>query len=247
MRPAKTLISLGIRPVWSEPSLCAQWVAKGSVLLQADSEDWSDWADDQADLSLRWAHMPFCFIFFSLCREESSAFIAFLGSALSVALVLLFVPKYSKRAKAEGKAATRENQSSRVSDQVRLKPVYSAKETSLSLAVVALASICIILSMQRTTKVLIRLCGCAGWSGPLLFPYDVNRFCHDVAHMSQGWQNLQNGICTKKKTLCICADDQPSLCFLWVAKDPKPFHVYSEDWSNCMCVQVFTNRLIRVL
>ena len=35
----KTQISLGIRPVWSETLLCAQWVAKGSVLLQADSED----------------------------------------------------------------------------------------------------------------------------------------------------------------------------------------------------------------
>ena len=28
MRPAKTQISLGVRPVWSESSLCAQWVAK---------------------------------------------------------------------------------------------------------------------------------------------------------------------------------------------------------------------------
>ena len=27
VRPAKTQISLGIRPVWSEPSPCAQWVA----------------------------------------------------------------------------------------------------------------------------------------------------------------------------------------------------------------------------
>ena len=35
----KTQISLGIRPVWSESFLCAQWVAKGSMLLQADSED----------------------------------------------------------------------------------------------------------------------------------------------------------------------------------------------------------------
>ena len=52
----KTQISLGIRPLWSESLLCAQWVAKDSVLLQADSEDWSDWADAQADLSLRWAH-----------------------------------------------------------------------------------------------------------------------------------------------------------------------------------------------
>ena len=50
------------------------------------------------------AHLAFtesCSLY--IFSEESSAFIAFLGSALSVALVLLFVPKYSKRAKAEGK------------------------------------------------------------------------------------------------------------------------------------------------
>ena len=39
VHPAKTQISLGIRPVWSESSLCAQWVAKGSSFLHADSED----------------------------------------------------------------------------------------------------------------------------------------------------------------------------------------------------------------
>ena len=37
--PAKTQISLGIRPVWSEASLCAQWVAKDPSFLHADSED----------------------------------------------------------------------------------------------------------------------------------------------------------------------------------------------------------------
>ena len=37
--PAKTQISLGIRPVWSEPSLCAQWVAKDPSFLHADSKD----------------------------------------------------------------------------------------------------------------------------------------------------------------------------------------------------------------
>ena len=54
-----------------QSSLCAQWVAKDLSFLQADSEDsqtgrmprlsedWSDWADAQADPSLRWAHMPF--------------------------------------------------------------------------------------------------------------------------------------------------------------------------------------------
>ena len=39
VRPAKTPISLGIRPVWSESSLCAQWVAKDPMFLHADSDD----------------------------------------------------------------------------------------------------------------------------------------------------------------------------------------------------------------
>ena len=39
MRPAKTQISLGIRPVWSESLLCAQWVAKDPSFLHGDSED----------------------------------------------------------------------------------------------------------------------------------------------------------------------------------------------------------------
>ena len=54
--PAKTQISLA---TWSESWLCAQWVAKDSVLLHANSEDWSDWVDVQADPNLRWAHMLF--------------------------------------------------------------------------------------------------------------------------------------------------------------------------------------------
>ena len=39
LRPAKTQISLGIRPVWSEFSLCVQWVAKDPIVPYADSED----------------------------------------------------------------------------------------------------------------------------------------------------------------------------------------------------------------
>ena len=39
VHPVKTQISLGIRPVWSESSLCAQWVAKSQSFLHADSED----------------------------------------------------------------------------------------------------------------------------------------------------------------------------------------------------------------
>ena len=40
VRPAKTQIRLGIRPVWSESPLCAQWVAKDPSFLQVDSEDY---------------------------------------------------------------------------------------------------------------------------------------------------------------------------------------------------------------
>ena len=39
VRPAKTQISLGMCPVWSESFLCAQWVAKGPSFLHADSKD----------------------------------------------------------------------------------------------------------------------------------------------------------------------------------------------------------------
>ena len=39
VRQAKTRISLGIRPVWSESSMCAQWVAKDPSFLHAVSEN----------------------------------------------------------------------------------------------------------------------------------------------------------------------------------------------------------------
>ena len=48
VRPAKTQLSLDIRPVWSESSLCAQCVAKDPRFLHADSED-----SDQSGLMAR--------------------------------------------------------------------------------------------------------------------------------------------------------------------------------------------------
>ena len=56
VRPAKTQISLGIRPVWSESSLSAWRKFGSSTTHWAHSDDWSDWADAEAELSLRWAH-----------------------------------------------------------------------------------------------------------------------------------------------------------------------------------------------
>ena len=52
VRPAKTQISLGIRQVWSESLLYIQWTVKDPMFFHADNEDWSDWADAQAESSL---------------------------------------------------------------------------------------------------------------------------------------------------------------------------------------------------
>ena len=90
VHPAKTQISLGIRPVWSEPLLCAQWVAKDPSFHHVVSKDWSDWADAQADLSLCWAHMLFCWFcheaahFTSNCwnSRSSNSFLWFSSSSL---------------------------------------------------------------------------------------------------------------------------------------------------------------------
>ena len=66
--PSEDSDQLGYPPSLIRVFLCTQWVAMGPRFLQTDSEDsWSDWADAQADLSLRWAHMPFCLF----CHEAA--------------------------------------------------------------------------------------------------------------------------------------------------------------------------------
>ena len=72
-----------------------------------------------------------------------------------------------------------------VYNQVGLSPVCAAKEARYRLGISDIETWCIILSRQRTKKVLIRLRGCAGWTAPLLFAYGKNRFSHDVAHMDR--------------------------------------------------------------
>ena len=59
VRPAKTQISLRIRVVWSvfTVRLKMVWVLNYPL---SHSEDWSDWADAQADLNLPSAHRSFC-------------------------------------------------------------------------------------------------------------------------------------------------------------------------------------------
>ena len=68
-----------VHPVWSESSLCAQWVAKDPGFFHADSEGWSDWADAQADLSLCWAHRSFCW----LCHAAAHFFSSYIWPLLT--------------------------------------------------------------------------------------------------------------------------------------------------------------------
>ena len=60
VRHRKTLISLGISTVWSvfTISMKNRWVL--GFPQSAQWRYWSDWAHTLADVSLRWAHMSFC-------------------------------------------------------------------------------------------------------------------------------------------------------------------------------------------
>ena len=48
--------------------------------------------------------------------------------------------------------------------------------------ILRVASLSIILSWERTTKALIRLRGCVGWSAPLMFACSYVRFSLDTVH-----------------------------------------------------------------
>ena len=60
-----------LRSDWADynQSLCCALygIAEDPMFLHADSEDWSDSTDAQADLSLRWAQMSFCWF----CHEAA--------------------------------------------------------------------------------------------------------------------------------------------------------------------------------
>ena len=63
-----------------------------------------------------------------------------------------------------------------VYSQVRFIPTCSAMEASQYIDILHVASFTIMLCRQQTTKVLIRLQGCVGWSVPLLFTCNKIRF-----------------------------------------------------------------------
>ena len=69
VRPAKTQISLGTRPVWSESSLSAQWVAKGPRFLHVDRED-SDQTGRMPRLIWVFAGRTLTLLVFSCCGSN---------------------------------------------------------------------------------------------------------------------------------------------------------------------------------
>ena len=76
-----------------------------------------------------------------------------------------------------------ENVSSGVSKLVRLKLACSV---TCGLEILVTETRDITLSRQQTTKALIRLPGCAGWSAPLLFAYDIRHvFSWPGSHILQ--------------------------------------------------------------
>ena len=154
MRPAKTQISLGIRPVWSEPSLSA-WRKLGFLATL--------WAHSEG--SGQTGRMP-------------RLIWVFAGRTL---ILLVLSCRGSHANKEQGKPQHETPRNYCHEKKTCLKPACSATETSYSLEMMDLASIHIILSRQRTTKMKIRLRGCAGWSASLLFAYGINRFSHDAA------------------------------------------------------------------
>ena len=112
VQPAKTQINLGIRHVWSESSLCAQWVAKDPSFLHADSKD-----SDQTGRVPRliWVLAGCTAILLVLsCRGSAVYYILILVCDLHVLLLSHIMRKPVFR----------------VSDQVRLKPYCSATEAS---------------------------------------------------------------------------------------------------------------------
>ena len=132
VRPVKTQISLGIHHVWSESSLSA-WRKPGSLAIHlAHSED-SDQSGGMPRLIWVFAGRTVIFCWFCheaaqmrFSRQKYCLHITCLSTRglkdySNIAAGLLLNMKW---------ATSRENLSSEVCDQVRLKPACSATETS---------------------------------------------------------------------------------------------------------------------
>ena len=166
------------------------WVL--SYPLSAQQRLWSDWADAQADLSLRWAHMPFCCFCDEAAHMRRPRFACWWPSVFPRRswLVRRKCDEHFHLFKRLRITVT-EWQNHGRTRQIQYSPNFLKRGYNKTLNRIWLsiksneskASRGIILSRQRTTKTLIRLRGCAGWSAPLLFAYGINRFSDDMAQI----------------------------------------------------------------
>ena len=82
-------ISLGIGPVWSVFPVHSIGNSGPKLSSRGQRRLWSDWADAQADLSLRRAHMPFCWF----CHEAAHLFDKRYNQSFSVQLIIYWPKK----------------------------------------------------------------------------------------------------------------------------------------------------------
>ena len=75
--------------VWSESSMSVWRKLDSLATTSAQWWLWSDWADAQADLSLRWAHMPFCWF----CHALADFFFSYFPMKNTLYMCLLEAPR----------------------------------------------------------------------------------------------------------------------------------------------------------
>ena len=142
VRPAKTQISLGIRPIWSVFAVRMKKAWVRSYPLSAQRRLWSNWADAQADLRLLWAH---------------THFVGFVMSRL-IFIVSFDVENRYKYEPPHDKTNKMTVRPAKTQISLGIRPVWS--ESLLCAQWVAKDP----MFVHATAKTLIRLGGCPGWS-----------------------------------------------------------------------------------
>ena len=85
----------------------------------------------------------------------------------------------------------------------------------------------IMLSRQWTTKVLIRLCRCTGWSALLLFKYGINRFSHFMKSFISFGMASPHITDASDFAIRIASFNPEANCLIWTLgrQDQKPITV----------------------
>ena len=180
VRPAKTQISLGIRPVWSESSLCAQWVAKNPSFLHADSED-SDQTGRMPRLIWVFAGRTCHFVGFVIRRLNYVRYImrkSWLELIVNKRNDLSYIKVFTRRGWTEAMiwAASGENLS--LGLVTRIDPKWVCSATLLELCIWHLYVLYKFSFWAANNKG-----GCKGWCAPLLLAW---WYAHSLSVLSDG-------------------------------------------------------------